>query len=258
VKRSTRIENAPPDLFDPNEPRLGRRESEPHSAEITYIYDVLTTNFPESRVVWDLHHYFVGTSGVLKEEEIDIQFDVSFFRDFKISHSLSSYDARKHEGKVPNLAINVLSKSTWRADLSDHADTCKILGIPVYVVFSPYKVASKIYAPPFLRVFILQEEGSYKQIELHNTTLNEGEAINEKHIIDISEKLPFRLGLMRLKRKHEGDLPRFRLIFIDPSTPKILLTRAEKAEDRAEKAEDRAEKAEKTLQLYRERFGELK
>ena len=258
IKQSTRIENAPPDLFDPNAPRLGRRESEPHSSEITYLYDVLTTTFPESRVVWDLHHYYVGAKGVLKEEKIDIQFDVSFFQDLKIPHSLSSYDARKYEGKVPDIAINVLSKSTWRADLSDHADTCNILGIPVYAVFSPYKVASKVYDPPFLRVFLLQDDGSYKQIDLRRITLNEGESIeDEKHIIDVSDKLPFRLGLMRLKHQHEGDLPLFRLIFIDPSEPKILLTRAETAEKAKVEAEATAEKAEKLLLQYRERFGEL-
>ena len=80
VKMSTRIENAPPDLFDPNTPRLGRRESEPHSAEITYIHDILTTNFPTGRAVWDLHHYFLGIKDPLKGKEIDIQFDVSFFK----------------------------------------------------------------------------------------------------------------------------------------------------------------------------------
>jgi hypothetical protein len=79
VKRSTRIENAPPDLYDPDVPRLGRRESEPHSSEITYIHDVLTANFPESRTVWDLHHYFTGEKPPLKGKKIDIQFDISFF-----------------------------------------------------------------------------------------------------------------------------------------------------------------------------------
>ncbi|MGV9205049.1 MAG: hypothetical protein ACOC44_13640 [Promethearchaeia archaeon] len=84
TKRSTRIENAPPDLYDPNEPRLGRRESEPHSAEVTYIHDVLTSNFPESRTIWDLHHYFIGRKGPLKGQKIDIQFEISFFENLFI------------------------------------------------------------------------------------------------------------------------------------------------------------------------------
>ena len=271
VKRSTRIENAPPDLFDPNEPRLGRRESEPHSVEVTYIHDVLTTNFPSSRTLWDLHHYFSGSKGTLKGKEIDIQFDVSFFKDLNITYTLSSYDARKYEGKIPDLAINILSKSTWSNDLSEKVDVCKDLGISVYAIFSPYKVASKIYDPPFLRVFILKEDSSYKQEDLRSITLNEGETIDEKNIIDVSENLPFRLGLMRLKQQHEGEQPLFRLIFIDPSESSFLLSKAEKAEKekqeaeakakdaeaKAKDAEEKAKKLEKDLIKYREKFGEL-
>jgi len=278
VKKSTRIENAPPDLFDPNEPRLGRRESEPHSAEVTYIRDVLTTNFPSSRTLWDLHHYFSGSKGTLKGKEIDIQFDVSFFKDLNVTHTLSSYDARKYEGKIPDLAINVLSKSTWSNDLSEKVDICKDLGISVYAIFSPYKVASKIYDPPFLRVFILKEDKSYKQEDFRSITINEGETIDEKNIIDVSENLLFRLGLMRLKQQHEGEQPLFRLIFIDPSEPRILLSKTEKfekekqeaeekvkkaeekvkkAEEKAKEAEEKAKKLEKDLIKYREKFGEL-
>ncbi|MHA1456581.1 MAG: hypothetical protein ACTSR5_11465 [Promethearchaeota archaeon] len=271
IKRSTRIGNAPPDLFDPNVPRLGRRESEPHSAEITYIHDVLTANFPEGRAIWDLHHYFLGKKGVLKGKEIDIQFDVSFFQSFSISYTLSSYNAGMYGERIPDMVVNILSKSTWSRDLSEHVDICNNLGVSVYVVFSPYKVASKVYDPPFLRVFVLQEDGSYKQKELKSITLNEGESINEKTIIAVSERLPFRLGLMHLKRKHEGDQPVYRLIFIDLSEPRILLTKAEiekqEAEEKAKKAEiekqeaeekAKAKELEKVLKEYRERFGEIK
>ncbi len=260
-KRSTRINNAPPDLFDPNKPRLGRRESEPHSAEITYIHNVLTINFPTGRTLWDLHYYFLGKKGALKGKEIDLQFDVSFFKDLQITHTLSSYDASKYEGRTPDMAINVLSKSTWRADLSENVDICKDLEISVYAVFSPYKVTSKIYNPPFLRVFILKDDGSYKQEELRSITLNEGERIDEENIIDISNTLPFRLGLMRLKQQHEGEQPLFRLIFIDPSEPMILPSiteKAKEAEEKAKEAEEKAKELEKDLKKYREKFGELK
>ena len=42
--------------YSSNEPeeeplRLGRRESEPHSYEVTYLFGVLTPNFEESRVL---------------------------------------------------------------------------------------------------------------------------------------------------------------------------------------------------------------
>jgi len=63
------------DIEDPyKKPRLGRRESEPQSEDITYLYDVLMTNFPNSRALWDLHHYFL-----INGNEIDLQFDISFF-----------------------------------------------------------------------------------------------------------------------------------------------------------------------------------
>jgi len=261
IKISTRIENAVPDVFDPNKPRLGRRESEPHSAEVTYIHDVLTTNFPEGRAVWDLHHYFLGRKGALEGKEIDVQFDVSFFKDLKIAYTLSSYDARKYEGRIPDMAINVLSRSTWSKDLSETVDICKDLGISIYVVFSPYEVTSNIYNPPFLSVFILKEDESYQQKDLHNITLKERETIDEKNIIAVSDKLPFRLGLMRLKHHHEGEQPLFRLIFIDPSEPRILLSKAEKdkqeAEAKAKEAEAKVKELEKNLVKYRKKFGEL-
>jgi len=254
IRRPTRINNAPPDLFDPNKPRVGRRESEPHSAEITYIHDVLTINFPKGRTLCDLHHYFLGKKDALKGKEIDIQFDVSFFKDFQITHTLSSYDGRKYDGKTPDMAINILSKRTWRSDLSEKVDICKDLEISVYAVFSPYKVTSKIYNPPFLRAFILKDDGTYKQEELRSITLKEGEGINEKNIIDISTTLPFRLGLMQLRQQHEGEEPLFRLIFIDPSEPRILPSITEKAKE----AEEKVKELEKEINKYREKFGELK
>jgi len=261
-RKLTRIDSAPPDLYDPNQPRLGRRESEPHSAEVTYLYDVLTTNFPSDKTLWDLHHYFIGKKGALKGQKIDLQFDVSFFKNMNIPYSISSYDASKYEGRVPDMVINVLSKNTWKNDLSENIDICKDLSISNYIVFSPYKVTSEIYAPPFLRAFILKDDGSYEQHDLRNVTLKEGEQIEEKkNIIDVSDKLPFRLGLMQLKRQYEREKPLFRIIVIDPSEPRILPTRWEKEKEEAEKKASEAEKKikelEKNIQKYQEKFGKL-
>ena len=253
-KHFTRIEDASSDLIEPSKPRLGRRESEPHSAEVTYIRDVLTTNFPAGRALWDLHHYFIGTKGALKGNEIDVQFDVSFFKDLKIPYAISSYDASKHGGRIPDMAINILSKSTWSKDLSETVDICKDIGISVYVVFSPYKVTSNLYKPPFLRAFLLKEDGSYEQKDLLSITLKEGEPIDEKNIIDVREKLPIRLGLMQMNYQYEGEQPLFRLIFIDSSEPRILLSTAEKA---AQEAEAKIKELEKDLVKYRKKFGEL-
>ena len=97
--------------FEESVPRLGRRESEPHSIEITYLYNVLKTNFIKSRVMWDLHHYFI-----YKGEKIDLQYDISFFKDFDLPDALPSYESKEHNNKIPDLAVNILSKSTWRKD----------------------------------------------------------------------------------------------------------------------------------------------
>ena len=229
-KKGSRIDNAPPDLYDPNELRLGRRESEPHSAEVTYLYDVLTTNFPKGRAIWDLHHYFKGIKGVFKGKKIDIQFDVSFFKDWTLPYMISSYKAYEYEGRIPDIAINVLSKSTWRNDISENVDTCKDLGIPLYAVFSPYKVTTLRYHPPFLRIYTLQEDGAYKQVDLRNITLEEGGMINKENIIDLHDRFPFSLGLMRLKQEYEGEQSLYRLVLIDPSEPRIFPTKTEKVE----------------------------
>ncbi len=66
-REGTRIKNAPVDDYVPTKPRLGRRESEPHAAEVSYLYEVLSSNFPADRTMWDLLHYFQ-----LEGEELDL------------------------------------------------------------------------------------------------------------------------------------------------------------------------------------------
>ncbi len=86
--RSTRHEKAAIELAKQQPgptPRLGRRDSEPHSSEISYLHDVLTTNFPNDRTIWDFHHYFI-----VDDEKIDLQFDISYFRGLQIDTELPS------------------------------------------------------------------------------------------------------------------------------------------------------------------------
>ncbi|MHA1681483.1 MAG: hypothetical protein ACTSUE_10765 [Promethearchaeota archaeon] len=242
-RKGTRIYNAPPDTFDPNTPRLGRRESEPHSDEVTWLHDVLVTNFPGSRTIWDLHHYFT-----FKHTRIDMQFDISFFKDLKIKHTLSSYKAEKYGGRVPDVAFNILSKSTWRADVGEHVDYCRMLGIKVYVLFAPFKVATKPYDPPFLRVYVANGAGNYEIRELREITTIEGDdngAINEKHVMELGDDIPFRLGIMKRNVQHEDEKPLFKLILIDLKQPLVLPSALEKEKARAddEKARADAEKA---------------
>ncbi|MHA1733083.1 MAG: hypothetical protein ACTSU5_14140 [Promethearchaeota archaeon] len=52
---------------------------------------------------------------------MDLQFDISFFLNWDFPRSLSSYKTSEFGNRVPDLAINVLSRSTWRGDLSEHA-----------------------------------------------------------------------------------------------------------------------------------------
>ena len=126
----TRHQTIKPDEFDQSQPRIGRRESEPHSFEISYLHDVLTSNFEKHHTLWDLHHYFR-----VEGEEIDIQYDISFFLNFTLPYTLSSYRASEYGHRIPDLAINILSKSTWKTDLSENLDISRILKIPCYIVF---------------------------------------------------------------------------------------------------------------------------
>ncbi len=220
---STRHRDAEPDTFDPNVPRLGRRESEPHSIEISYLYDVLTKNFPEDRTTWDLHHYFRK-----ERKDIDIQFDISFFRGLSIPYTLSAYHANQFNERIPNMAINILSKSTWRSDLAEKVDICRLLEVPLYVVFPTYQVAIELYNPPFLRAYVLQSDGAYKIFEVQKVALRPGGELNLEALIDVSHIVPFRLGLCERDQKHQDDEPLYRLALFEPEKNQLLLTTQEK------------------------------
>jgi Uma2 family endonuclease len=237
IMQSTRILAIEALPFDPLKPRLGRRESEPHSEEVSYLYEILHSNFPDARTIWDLHHYFA-----VKSEEIDVQFDISFFRDLKIDYTLSSYRASNFNNRVPTMVINLLSKSTWQMDVGIHADYCRLLKIPLYIVFSPFYLVKAIYKPPFLRAYILQPDGDYHLQELNKISVKEGDpSVNRDALLDVSKIVPFNLGIMELVSRHEGGLPRYRLILINPQNYSIYQTTAQKEKARAEQEKARAE-----------------
>jgi Uma2 family endonuclease len=247
IKGNNRSEGTRPEGLEPDEPRIGRRESEPHSEEVTYLFDVLRTNFPQSRPTWDLHHYFkVGNA------EFDIKLDVSFFKDWAGPKKLSSYTALTYGGRVPNLGINVLSRSTWKDDVGENADICRMVGIPVYVIFSPYHVASNTYKPPFLRVYLLGEDGNHSIQELREITMKEGGDINWKAVIDCQDHLPFTFGLMELADTHEDGWPLYRLILVDPVRRNIFSTKAGLAETRAENEKNRADRLDAELKKLKD------
>ncbi|MEX2681926.1 MAG: hypothetical protein Q6373_010005 [Candidatus Sigynarchaeota archaeon] len=268
----TRHKNVVQPDFDPDKPRLGRRESEPHSAEINYLYDVLRSNFPGDRTTWDLHHYFKDpTNEASKDDEYDIQFDISYFRGFMIDYELSSYAAVEHENRVPTMAVNVMSKSSWAVDLSDHVDKSRLLAIPLYITFPTYHVATSTYKPPFLRAYIYQP--STRQYSIHDlkqTIIKEGEPLTRDlcddpgKLIDTSGIVPFRIGLMERRVRLKGGLATYRMILVHPTEPVMLLTRAEQERARAEQEKARAEQEkaradslEKLVSRYRDKFGPL-
>nr|MDO8087749.1 Uma2 family endonuclease [Candidatus Sigynarchaeum springense] len=238
MSRRARIEADIPDGFDPHKPRLGRRESEPHSAEVTYLYDVLRSNFPQDRVTWDLHHYFI-----VEGEEIDVVFDVSLFKGMSLPVQLSSYRAAEFGGRVPDLAINVMSKSTWRSDVGEHVDLCHMLKIPVYVIYAPFHVASRPYKPPFLRAYVADERGEYQARELRDVALKSGKEVNWDATIDCGGHLPFKLGLQELEgAKHEKGWQLYRLVIINPRERTIFRSKLEMEHARADQEKARADK----------------
>lgn len=241
--RGTRIDNIESMPFDPLKPRLGRRESEPHSEEVSYLYEVLHVNFPDARTTWDLHHYFI-----VESEEIDIQFDISFFTDLKIGYSLSSYRASNFNNRVPNMAINFLSKNTWQMDIGIHVDYCRLLKIPLYIVFSPFHIGKALYKPPFLRAYLLQSDGDYHIQDMTKIALKEGDAaVNRDALLDVSKIVPFKLGTMELGSRHEGDLPRYRLILVNTRNYGIFQTRADQEKARADQLQKELEQYQRNI-----------
>jgi Uma2 family endonuclease len=253
IKRSTRIENVEVVPFDPLTPRLGRRESEPHSEEVSYLYEVLHLNFPGSRTTWDLHHYFI-----VESEEVDLQFDISFFKDLKIEYTLSSFRAANFNNRVPTMAINFLSKNTWQMDVGIHVDYCRLLKIPLYIVFSPYHIGKAIYKPPFLRAYILQPDGDYHIQDLNKITLREGAAsVQRDALLNVGNIVPFKIGIMELISRHEGDLPRYRLILVNTQNYGIFPTLAQKEKNRADQEKSRADQEKSRADQEKARADQL-
>ncbi len=224
-------------------PRLGRREYEPHSHKINYLHDVLTTYFPDDRAFWDLHHYFD-----LEGNQIDLQFDISYFKGLIFLDQVSSFRSKGFDGRIPTMAINILSSSTYNTDLGLTAQTCQELGILVYVIFSDHIFEPKAVKAPFLKV-IYEEGGRYHMAELHEPFCTEEGNIDPSKLLDIRpDLLPFMFDIMELKDRYwkKGKQHRlYQLILIDRKTGEKLRTKAEMALEKAEEAKRRAQEAER-------------
>lgn len=227
----------------PEVPRLGRRESEPHSLAISVLYDIIKTNFPKDRGFWDLHHYFK-----IHGEEYDIQFDISYFKDFECTELLPSFKSWEFNNRIPTMAINILSKSTYLKDLSLNLDVCRKIGIPIYVVFFAYPVAPKYYPIPYLRVYRL-ENGNYHQYEIQQAAIANDGKLNVKGLISFPDLLPFKLGLVQERDTYQGAKPVFMLRFFNEDNH-MLLTRADEEKQRADEAEKKVKELETLLGKY--------
>ncbi|WP_457559445.1 hypothetical protein [Candidatus Harpocratesius sp.] len=234
-------------------PRIGRRESEPHSAEVSYLFDILSSNFPNHRAIWDLHHYFS-----IEGERIDIQFDISFFLNFKIPEDLPSYNASDFGNRIPDLVINILSKSTWRKDLSEIQEACKKLKIPIYILFLPYPIATKVLNHPFLRVYVLNDQGVYVLTELNKYMMIENKILDENAQIILPKEIPFDLALKKLSRTYLGMKPRSRLVMLKKGTKELLLSKFEIEKQRADKEKQRADKEKQRADKEKQRADKEK
>ncbi|MHA1395462.1 MAG: hypothetical protein ACTSRZ_18320, partial [Promethearchaeota archaeon] len=234
-----------------NPPRLGRRESEPHSIEITRIYDILNTNFKNGRTTWDLHHYFT-----LGDKKIDIQFDVSYFKNLKIDYTLTSYRAEKYNNRIPDLAINILSKNTYLKDFSIHLEQIELLKIPVYIIFSSFNFNIDLYKPPFLRAYILEKSGDYKLRTLKEVSIDESGNLIKQNLIDLRPHLSFMVGIKRSNLKHETNTYNYDMIILDAETLKPYKTSEEILREKWEQERKKREEAEKETMEERKKREE--
>lgn len=191
-------------------PRNGRRDGEPHAEEITYLYNLFRSNFLDDHTIWNIHHYFPNGFDIL-----DLLVDISYFPGWHFDRLLTSFYSVEYKNRIPKLIINILSRYYWKKDVGEHLDFCRLLKIPLYIIFAPYHVASETYKPPFLRVYAMKDDGEYGIQELHEITLKEGGEINPDAIIKVGSLFPFNFGLMQLKRQLEGGKPLYRLILLD-------------------------------------------
>ena len=227
------------DLSEANElsppPRLGRRESEPHSSEVNYLWKVLQRNFPNDRVMRDTPHLFL-----LGNKEITLLPDISFFENLIIPEKIGSYDAIEYNNRKPILVINILTRRTWRKDFADNLEKCRRLKIPIYIVFFAYPIENGIYPYPFLRIYHLESDGEYKSMELTDPTFDGDELVNPEAILDCGEILPFRIGLMRLKEVFQTGEALYRMVLVKKDTVELFQTETEEMKKKWRESEERA------------------
>ncbi|MHA1674824.1 MAG: hypothetical protein ACTSYI_14510, partial [Promethearchaeota archaeon] len=81
---------------------------------------------------------------------------------------------------------------------------------------------------------------------------------NDENIIDLRPILPFRLGLEKLKKKHEGELDLYRVIIIKPEILEIFPTRTKQESVRANQEKERADQEKERADQEKERADQEK
>jgi hypothetical protein len=75
--------------------------------------------------------------------------------------------------------------------------------------------------------------------------------------LDVSDIVPFRIGLVERNTRYKGDLPEYRMVLIHPTEARIFLTAGEMDRDRADREAGRANQLQDLLEKYRAKFGDL-
>ena len=89
-------------------------------------------------------------------------------------------------------------------------------------------MAIEIYKPPFLRAYVLQDNGNYKIVDMKKPTIDSDGKLDSNAFIDVSNILPFRLGLEKRDVKVKKKETLYRLILAEPKKDIKLFTNSEK------------------------------
>ncbi len=206
-------------------PRSGRKEHEPHSMAVNRLHDVLAANFPGDRVMRDLHHHFTVLEDGGIRTRYDLIFDIAFYQDLAIPDLLEEFISSEHGHRVPTMAINSPTMRTWDVDMAGYVEACKMLGIPLYIVFEAFHVVKQLPAPPFLRAYYFDENGDHVHVDLRRVFIKEGglreSRLLEDNVLSFPGVVPFQIGLMELRegvRCDNGEIrPTYQLVLITSS-----------------------------------------
>ena len=212
----------------------GMSQTDGHLSQTAFWYEALKLRLPGATVCSDLPlHYEFGDT------------DKTVVPDLFVALRAPRLDGRSSyklwEHPVPELVIEMLSKSTSKADVGSKRHTYEHLGVIEYWLFDP----EGFRLPKPLRGYRLRA-GRYQQIA--------ADAVGRMSSEVLGLDLHVRDGELRFRDPATGeDLDTYSEVHHERAAEK---RRAEAAESRAEAAESRAEAAERELARLRSRLEE--